>query len=342
MMQARGIKTRLLTAAGANPVVYGELATPGATRSIVFYAHYDGQPVNEGEWSSPPFAPVLRSKLVQDGGSIIPLPAAGTPFDPESRLYGRSAGDDKVPIMAILSALDSLRAAGIATRSTLRFVFEGEEEAGSANLERILTDNKALVTGAVWLLCDSPTHPSRRQQIVFGAPGRMLFDLTVYGANVELHGGHYGNWAPNPAFMLARLLASMRDDNGHVLIPHFYDDVEPLNATERRALSEVPDVDAQLMAEFGAGSRIGKPMSLAELVTLPVLNLRGLLSAHVGANAATIVPASATASMSFGPVTWTTTRHSIESDNTFRRRATSSPTPNRRSKREWLTRRSPC
>jgi acetylornithine deacetylase/succinyl-diaminopimelate desuccinylase-like protein len=263
MMQARGIRTRLLTAAGANPVVHGELATPGAMRTIVFYAHYDGQPVNEAEWSSPPFTPVLRSKPVQDGGSIIPLPAAGTLFDPESRLYGRSSGDDKVPIMAILSALDSLRAAGIATRSTLRFVFEGEEEAGSANLERILTDNKALVTGSVWLLCDSPTHPSRRQQIVFGAPGGARFDLTVYGANVELHGGHYGNWAPNAAFMLARLLASMRDDSGHVLIPHFYDDVEPLTTTEKQALREVPDVDAQLMREFGVGTRVGKPMSLA-------------------------------------------------------------------------------
>lgn len=198
MMQARGIRTRLLTVAGANPVVYGELATPGATRTIVFYAHYDGQPVDAAQWSSPPFAPVLRSKPVHGGGSIIPLPVAGMPFEPESRLYGRSSGDDKVSIMAILSAVDSLRAAGLATRSTLRFVFEGEEEAGSPNLEKVLSDNRPLVTGDVWLLCDSPTHPSRRQQLVFGAPGRLAFDLTVYGASGELHGGHYGKLGAQP------------------------------------------------------------------------------------------------------------------------------------------------
>jgi acetylornithine deacetylase/succinyl-diaminopimelate desuccinylase-like protein len=132
---------------GANPVVFGEIRTPGATRTIVFYAHYDGQPLDPKEWASPPFEPVLRDKPVQDGGKVIPLPAAGQPFDPEWRLYARGSGDDKAPIIAMLTALDAIRAAGIKMRSNIKFAFEGEEEAGSPNLEKILDGQQGAVRG---------------------------------------------------------------------------------------------------------------------------------------------------------------------------------------------------
>ena len=104
MLEQRGVPSRLVSVAGANPVVFGEIRTPGATRTIVFYAHYDGQPLDPKEWASPPFEPVLRDKPVQDGGRVIPLPAAGQPFDPEWRLYARGSGDDKAPIAAMLTA----------------------------------------------------------------------------------------------------------------------------------------------------------------------------------------------------------------------------------------------
>ena len=104
MMLARGIVTRLVRADGANPIVLGEIQTPGAKRTLGFYAHYDGQPVDPREWATPPFEPALRDKTIEDGGQVVPLPAPGTRFDPESRLYARSAGDDKAPIVALMTA----------------------------------------------------------------------------------------------------------------------------------------------------------------------------------------------------------------------------------------------
>src|SRR5262245_20253063 len=135
MLRARGIDARLVTADGANPIVLGEIKTPGATRTLGFYAHYDGQPIDPKEWATPSYEPALRDKAIEDGGQVIPLPAAGARFDPESRLYARSAGDDKAPIVAMMTALDALRAAGLTPKANIKFMFEGEEEAGSANLE---------------------------------------------------------------------------------------------------------------------------------------------------------------------------------------------------------------
>src|SRR6266851_8734151 len=135
MMQKRGIASKLVSVPGANPVVFGEIRTPGATRTIVFYAHYDGQPLDPKEWVTPPFAPVLRDRSLEKDGQVIPLPAAGMPFDPELRIYARSASDDKAPIITITTALDAIRAAGLRLKSNIKFVFEGEEEAGSIHLE---------------------------------------------------------------------------------------------------------------------------------------------------------------------------------------------------------------
>jgi acetylornithine deacetylase/succinyl-diaminopimelate desuccinylase-like protein len=297
MLEQRGVPSRLVSVAGANPVVFGEIRTPGATRTIVFYAHYDGQPLDPKEWASPPFEPVLRDKPVQDGGRVIPLPAAGQPFDPEWRLYARGSGDDKAPIAAMLTALDAIRAAGIKTRSNIKFAFEGEEEAGSPNLEKILAANKELFAGDLWLMCDGPVYQTRRQQIVFGARGDTGLDVTLYGPRYELHSGHYGNWAPNPAMMLAQLLASMKNGQGRVTVDHFYDGMTPLTALEKRAIAEAPEIDAGLMREFWLGSTEGAGAKLNELVTQPALNVRGMASSRTGNQASNVIPATATASI---------------------------------------------
>ena len=292
----RGVRTRLLEVTGAPPAVYGEIATPGATRTIIFYAHYDGQPLDPGEWASPPWQPVLRDRPLEKDGRVVPLPAEG-PIDPEWRLYARSASDDKAPIIAIAAALDVLHASHIPPRSNLKFLFEGEEEAGSPHLAQIIAANRDLLAGDVWLICDGPVHQSRRQQIVFGARGIVTLDLTVYGPSHELHSGHYGNWAPNPAFLLARLLASMRDDDGRATIAHFYDGIEPLSETEKRAIAEAPAVEADLRRELALGRTEGGGRSLVELLNYPSLNVRGMSSARTGAGASNVIPATATASI---------------------------------------------
>lgn len=297
MMGRRGIAASLLDAPDANPVVFGEIRTPGATRTIAFYAHYDGQPLDPKEWATPPFAPALRDRAMESGGKVIPLPAAGTPFDPESRLYARSSGDDKAAIVVMMTALDAMRAAGLTTHSNIKFVFEGEEEANSTNLEKIFTAHRTELAADLWLVCDGPVYQTRQQSIIFGARGIAAVDVTVYGPRVELHSGHYGNWAPNPAMQLVRLLASMKDDSGHILVDHFYDGIQPLSATERRAIADAPAPDAGLMREFWLGSTDSAPKTLAELITVPSLNIRGLASGRTGSQAAGVIPSSATAAL---------------------------------------------
>jgi acetylornithine deacetylase/succinyl-diaminopimelate desuccinylase-like protein len=291
MFAKRGVKMRLLEVPGAPPAVYGEIVTPGATRTVVFYAHYDGQPLDPKEWATPPWQPTFRVDGVPKA-----LPASGK-LDPEWRLYARSASDDKAPILGMAMALDAMKAAAIPLRSNVKFIFEGEEEAGSPHLAQILAANRDLLRGDVWLICDGPVHQSRRQQIVFGARGMVTIDITLYGPNRELHSGHYGNWAPNPAMALARLLATMKDDDGRVTIANFYDGVEPLTDLEKRAIAEAPDVDADLRRELALGRTEGAGKKLVELLNLPSLNIRGMSSARTGAGASNVLPSTATASI---------------------------------------------
>jgi len=296
LLERRGVRTRLLEVEGAPPVVFGSIETTGAARTIVFYAHYDGQPVDPKEWVTPPWEPVIRDAPLESGGKVVTLPAGG-PVNPEWRVYARSASDDKAPILALVAGLDALHEAHIPLKSNVKFVFEGEEEAGSPHLAAILTKYKDLLKSDAWMICDGPVHQSRRPQIVFGARGVVQLDLTVYGPAHELHSGHYGNWAPNPAMMMARLLASMKDDDGRVTIEQFYDGIEPLSATERRAIAEAPDVDEELKRELSLGRTEGGGKKLVELLNLPSLNVRGMSSARTGAGASNVIPATATATI---------------------------------------------
>ena len=296
MLTARGVNTQLLTLPNVPPVVYGEIKTPGATRTLIIYAHYDGQPVEPAKWvGGDPFKPTLRSASLEANGKDISFPKRGEKFDPEWRLYARASGDDKAPIIALVAALDALKTNKIGLTSNIKFIFEGEEEAGSQHLEKILAKYPDLVKGDVWLVCDGPVHQNRQQQIYFGARGVTSLELTVYGPRRELHSGHYGNWAPNPAMMLAKLLASMKDDSGRVLIENYYDGIEPLSPTEQRALAEATDNDEDLKRELQIGFTEGKGKKLKEMLMLPSLNIRGLSSGSTGATARNVIPSTATA-----------------------------------------------
>ncbi len=297
MFELRGVASKLVSVPGANPVVFGEMKAPGATRTILFYAHYDGQPLDPKEWATPPFTPTLRNGMLEKDGQVIPLPAAGSPVDPQWRVYARSASDDKATIVAMLSSLDAIRASGLKMKSNIKFAIEGEEEAGSVNLEKVIDANKDLFSADLWLMCDGPVYQTRQQLIEFGARGGTRVDITVYGPRGELHSGHYGNWAPNPALELAKLLASMKDDNGRVLIDGFYEGIAPLSETEKKALAEAPNVDRELMQEFWLGGTEGGGKRLTELITQPSLNIRGMASSRIGGQASNVIPATAMVTM---------------------------------------------
>jgi acetylornithine deacetylase/succinyl-diaminopimelate desuccinylase-like protein len=299
MLERRGIRARLLESPGSPPAVYGELATAGATRTAVFYAHYDGQPVTLEDWTTPPWRPVLRDRALADGGREIPFPTIAGTVGGESRIYARSASDDKSPIVAMLRAIDALAAARVPRSVNLKFFLEGEEEAGSPHLHQMLSRHADLLRADVWLFGDGPVHQSRRPQVVFGVRGVIGAELTVYGPRRALHSGHYGNWAPNPAAMLATLLASMRAPDGRITIAGFYDDVAPIGAAERDALRSAPRVDDALRRELLLGSTEAGDATVGERVMLPALNVRGLRSGAIGAAATNAVPADARASLDF-------------------------------------------
>ena len=300
MIEARGLPAKILDSpTGGSPAVYGELSAPGATRTVVFYAHYDGQPVDPTQWASPPWSPVVLDKPLEAGGRPLVLPSTPGSMQGEWRVYGRSSSDDKAPIVAMLTALDALKSAGVRPSVNLKLFFEGEEEAGSGHLESILEKNANLLRADAWLFGDGPVHQSRRQQVVFGVRGVTGAEITLYGPSHALHSGHYGNWAPNPVTMLANLIASMRNDDGRILISHFYDDVTPISPAERRALANIPSVDSAMRAETQLGATEATNAALVERIMLPALNLRGIRGGAVGATAANAIPTEATASIDF-------------------------------------------
>jgi acetylornithine deacetylase/succinyl-diaminopimelate desuccinylase-like protein len=298
-LKARGFATRVLRAgADKPPVVYGELKSPRAKRTVVFYAHYDGQPVGQPDWKTSPFQPVVRGPGAAGAGADIDWKAAAR-LDPEWRVYGRGASDDKASIQAMFSALDALKAAGRKPSVNVKILYEGEEEAGSPNLEPVLKTNKALLTSDLFVVGDGPAHQSGPVQVTFGARGVIGVDITAYGPSRPLHDGHYGNWAPNPAAQLVRLLAALRDDEGRILIPGFYDDVRPLNPAEQAAVDAMPQVEDGLKRDLQLGRTEGQGKRLAELLQQPALNIRGVRVGDVGDKAANAISTKAQASIDF-------------------------------------------
>jgi len=298
MMKQRGLNPRLLEGATPDtpPAVYGEWKAPGAQRTILVYAHYDGQPTDPKQWTGTlPWQPVFRTAAIEAGGQITPGPTAGTPINPDWRIYARSASDDKAGVMAILTAFSALKDKGIPLTSNVKFFFEGEEEAGSPHLAEIINRNKALLEAEVWIICDGPVHQSGKKQVVFGARGDTNVDVTVYAAKRPLHSGHYGNWSPNPANLLARLLASMKDGDGRVTIDGWYADVEPLGDAERRAIAEAPQYDDELKKQLGIKYTEGGGKTLLDLINQPSLNINGFASGDVGNLARNVIPTTATA-----------------------------------------------
>ncbi|MBD2703045.1 M20/M25/M40 family metallo-hydrolase [Spirosoma sp. BT702] len=299
MMKQRGIQPILLDGAkpGTTPAVFGEMKVPGAQKTVIFYAHYDGQPVNPKQWADglQPFTPVFVTAPVEQGGKIVTTYKSGDAIDPNWRLTGRGSADDKAGVMTILNAYDALVKSKITPTVNLKFFFEGEEEVGSTHLGEIFEKHRDKLASDLWIIADGPRHVSGKRIVQFGVRGDVNMHLTVYGPKRPLHSGNYGNWAPNPAWRLVKLLASMKDDDDKVLIKGFYDDVAPLSASEKQALAKVPNMEAALKQELGIAKPDGNGTPFVELLMRPTLNINGFQSANVGAMAGNVIPAKAEA-----------------------------------------------
>jgi len=296
-LEKRGVETKLLRMVGTPPIVYGYLPAKGATKTLAFYVHYDGQPVDKRNWTHDPWEPTYYDKSMLEGGIARDFPDKNEEIDEENRIYARSAGDDKAPIITLLTALDLIKENKLNITSNLVFFFEGQEEAGSKQLRQYLTDHRELVDEIdLWLFCDGLVHQSRRPQLVFGVRGVTGMEITSYGPNRPLHSGHYGNWAPVPGQLLAELIASMKDEQGNIIIDGFYDDVAPLSSSEKEALANIPLIDEELKQELGINDPEGIESYNARLLN-PSLTIRGLSSGNTGKLARNVIPATATASI---------------------------------------------
>ncbi|HSJ97591.1 MAG TPA: M20/M25/M40 family metallo-hydrolase, partial [Myxococcota bacterium] len=243
-----------------------------------------------------PFTPVLRAGRLQDEAREIDLSTV-TAFEADWRLYARSAADDKSPIVALCAALDALQAAGLQPTSNLRVILDGEEEASSPSLVPAISRYRDKFIADLMLIFDGPAHASGRPTVAFGARGILTGRLIVYGPRSGVHSGNYGNWIPNPALRLARLLASMKDEAGRVQVAGFYDGIQPLTAEERALLAAVPDDGERMLRAFGVAQPEVQGRGLQESLQVPTLNIRGLASAHVGEGARTIIPDRAVAEL---------------------------------------------
>ncbi|HEX2340857.1 MAG TPA: M20/M25/M40 family metallo-hydrolase [Vicinamibacterales bacterium] len=297
MLAKRGFAAEILETDG-NPLVYGDLKVPGASRTLLLYSHYDGQPVDPKGWrQASPFTPVLRDGRLDAGAKELGSFEAQTHFQPDWRIYGRSASDDKSPIVALCAALDALKAVGNAPTANLRVILDGEEEAGSTSLVPAIARYRDKLAADLMVIFDGPVHSSGRPTVALGARGILTMDLTVFGPRSGVHSGNYGNWIPNPAWRLVHLLATMKDSEGRVLIDGFYDGIAPLTPEEQKIVRDVPDDSDRMLRTFGVARPETPGRTLQDAFQAPTFNIRGLVSAHVGAGARTIIPDRATAAI---------------------------------------------
>ena len=294
----RGFSSQIVEAGGA-PYVIAEKIVPGATKTVLFYVHFDGQPAIPENWASPPFEPTLRAGAIEKGAQTLAWPTKDTIINPEWRLFARSAGDDKAPIIGLMAALDAMAAAGVSPSINIKLILDGEEEKGSPTLKGILAKYGDQLKSDLILFCDAPLHQSGNRQLVYGMRGSMTLELTAYGPLRPLHSGHYGNWAPNPNDTLMRALLSLKNEDGSIAVEGFYDDVPPPNESERRAIAAMPDIDAQLKRELAVAEREQPSKRIEELVMEPAIVIKGFDGGGVERKSRNIIQPTAQASLNF-------------------------------------------
>jgi acetylornithine deacetylase/succinyl-diaminopimelate desuccinylase-like protein len=289
-MRARGLDARVLET-GGNPAVFGELRTPGASRTVLIYCHYDVKPAPTEGWLQPsPFEPVFRRGLAEEGAAPVAFTAVDETALGEHRLYARGASDDKGPIWAHLEALALMRSLGMSPAVNVKFVFDGEEEIGSPFFGAFTERHRELLAADLALVTDGPKDASGRPTIAFGARGVLKLELTLEGARRDVHSGNFS--VPNPAWRLVGLLASMAAPDGTPLIEGLEDGVLPPTAEERELLRRIPLDRDRLETELGVAL---PPDYLERLMFHSTLTIRGLRSGFTGAEAQTIIPHRATA-----------------------------------------------
>ena len=271
-------QVRLIETPG-HPVVYGEWLGAEGAPTILFYGHYDVQPVDPLElWESPPFEATVR----------------------DGEIYARGSADDKGQVFMHFKAVEAHLKQNARLPANMRFILEGEEEVGSANLDDFIRAHKDELQADVVVISDSPMFARGVPSICYGLRGLVYFQIDLRGSSTDLHSGSFGGAVANPAFVLSQMIAQMKDRGGRIRIPGFYDDVAPLQEEERKAWASLPFNEKKFRNDFGIPKLFGATgyTTLERTWARPTFEVNGLLSGFTGEGAKTVLPAVAMAKVS--------------------------------------------
>ena len=278
-MRRIGLQNVRLIETPGFPVVYGDWLGAEGAPTILFYGHYDVQPVDPLDlWESPPFEATVR----------------------DGEIYARGAADDKGQVFMHFKAIEAHLKQNGKLPVNMKIILEGEEEVGSANLDNFIRDHRAELGADVVVISDSPMFARGVPSICYGLRGLVYFQIDLRGSSTDLHSGSFGGAVANPAFVLAQMIAQMKDRSGRIKIPNFYDDVKPLQEEERTAWASLPFNEKSYRKDFGIPKVFGETgfSTLERTWARPTLEVNGLLSGFTGEGAKTVLPALAMAKIS--------------------------------------------
>ncbi len=278
-LQRIGMQNARLIETPGNPVVYAEWTGAEGAPTILFYGHYDVQPVDPlNEWQSPPFEATVR----------------------DGEIYARGAADDKGQIFMHFKAIEAWLSQAGRLPVNIKVFIEGEEEVGSTHLDAFVREHRDLLKADVVVISDSPMLDRGIPSICYGLRGLAYFQIDLRGTKTDLHSGSFGGAVANPAMVLAQVLAQMKDRSGRIRIPGFYDDVRPLRDEEREAWKRLPFNETKYRKDIGAPKLFGETgyTTLERVWARPTFEVNGLLSGFTGEGAKTVIPATAMAKVS--------------------------------------------
>ena len=270
------------------PLLLAERSHKKAKKTVLIYLQIDGQPVDSTRWfQDSPYTPVLQKKVGEEWQEI-PWDNI-VEYEDDWRVFARSTSDAKGPVAMFLTALDAIETEKMVPNFNIKVIMDFEEELGSPHLPKAVLDNQEALKADMLIIFDGPRHITNKPTLTFGARGISTITLTTYGPVVPQHSGHFGNYAPNPALRLAKLLASMKDDEGRVTIPGFYDGIT-IDAETEKILKSVPDNESEIKKrlQIAATDQVGSYYQ--EAIQYPSLNIRGMQSGWIDEKVRTIIP----------------------------------------------------
>ena len=274
-----GLENVRLIETEGNPVVYGDWLHADGSPTILFYGHYDVQPVDPlDEWESPPFEATVRA----------------------GEIYARGAADDKGQIFMHFKAIEAHIKQNGMLPVNMKLILEGEEEVGSQNLNEFLREHKSALGADVIVISDTPMFDRGVPSICYGLRGLTYCQIDLRGTKSDLHSGSFGGAVANPAFVLAQILVQMKDRSGRIKIDGFYDDVRQLRDEERAEFEKLPFDERRYRTELGAPILFGETgyTTLERVWGRPTFEVNGLQSGFTGNGAKTVIPAIAMAKVS--------------------------------------------